>query len=111
MLPKSSRIPRKSFASLLKSSKFFHSEHFLLRTGKTSETKPQFGVSVSKKISKKAVTRNTIRRRVYAVLSKKIKNIKPISALLIAKPGAEEIQGAHLQAEIEKLLKISKLIA
>ncbi len=110
MLPKTSRISRENFSELLKSSKFYHSPHFILRVGNAALGRARFGVSVSKKISKKAVTRNLIRRRVYSILNKKIINLFPTTALFVAKIGAEKIRGVELEKEIEKILRSSNLI-
>ena len=75
---------------------------FYLRPSPSEE--PEIIISVSKKVAKKAVTRNLIKRRVRAVL-RKIKE-KPKSFMLIAKPGAEEVKGEVLEAELKNLFKI-----
>ncbi|KKU50271.1 MAG: ribonuclease P protein component [Candidatus Zambryskibacteria bacterium RIFCSPHIGHO2_12_FULL_48_10] len=61
-------------------------------------------ISVSKKISKKAVTRNTIKRRVRAVLRDLEKKQELTSFLIIARPGAENIKGDELKKELKALL-------
>ncbi|MBI2674028.1 MAG: ribonuclease P protein component [Candidatus Zambryskibacteria bacterium] len=61
-------------------------------------------ISVSKKISKKAVIRNRIRRRVRPILQKFISHLKPATYFIVAKPGAEEIKGEALEVELQKLL-------
>lgn len=83
MLPKKSRIPRKMFSLLLKQAKFFGNDLFLLRFNRNQHLGSRFGVSVSKKVAKKAVTRNKLRRSGYALIAKNIPNIKKdIIALL-----------------------------
>jgi len=67
--------------------------------------KAQFAVSVSKKISKKAVARNKIRRRVYAMIKKLIPKIEPGLYLIIVKPGAENIKGEELKNELNLLFE------
>jgi ribonuclease P protein component len=66
MLKKANRIARTDFATYLKSGKRLHAECATL----IWHSHPTFHASVvvSKKVSKLAVTRNTIRRRVYAQL-------------------------------------------
>jgi ribonuclease P protein component len=108
MLPRNSRISRKEFPNLLNSKSFFHSPHFSLRVAHS--TKPQIAVSVSKKISKKAVTRNGIRRRTYSVIYKYLKRIKPGMLLFVAKAGSEKIKGVTLEKEIDTLLKSADLV-
>ena len=66
MLKKTDRLARVDFLPFFKSGKRVHSEHLSLVYGKH----PTFHASVvvSKKVSKRAVGRNTIRRRLYAHL-------------------------------------------
>ena len=61
-------------------------------------------ISVSKKVSKKAVIRNTVKRRVRAV----IKNLKlePASYIFIAKPGAENLKGKTLENELTRIIRL-----
>jgi len=76
--------------------------HFILRSSPSTEK--EFIISVSKKVSKKAVIRNLIKRRIRPILKKF--DLKPARYLLIANPGAEKIRGVELQSELEKVLKI-----
>ena len=62
-------------------------------------------ISVSKKISKKAVVRNRIKRRVRAVMRSIIPKLKPSQYFIIAKLGAENIKGEELKNELAELLK------
>ncbi|OHA91584.1 MAG: ribonuclease P protein component [Candidatus Zambryskibacteria bacterium RIFCSPHIGHO2_01_FULL_49_18] len=77
--------------------------HFSVRFVKDEKNK--IIISVSKKISKKAVIRNTIKRRVRAVL----RDLKPVSCLIIAKPGAENIKGKELESELKSLVVSRRL--
>ncbi|CAN5139235.1 hypothetical protein BH11PAT3_BH11PAT3_0070 [soil metagenome] len=109
MLPTSHRMPRELFEELLKRSQYANSLHFSLRF-KVGAPHSRFGVSVSKKISKSAVIRNSIRRRVYASLRDEIEHITPGLYLFMAKAGAGKIQGEKLVLEIQGLLKSAKVI-
>ena len=77
--------------------------HFYLRV--TSSDKVKVIISVSKKISKKAVVRNTVKRRVRAIMWELLKNLKPGTYLIVAKPGAEKIRGQNLKDELAELFK------
>ena len=66
MLKKTNRLPRADFAPYLKGGKRHHSDCATLIW--QPHTTFHGSVVVSKKVSKLAVTRNTIRRRVYAQL-------------------------------------------
>ncbi len=103
MLSKNKRIPRALFKPLLESKKYFNSQNFSLRTALANETR--VAVSVSKKISKKAVIRNKIRRRVYSVTRTFIPHLPKRLFLLIAKPGAEKTKGENLKDELGELFK------
>jgi len=78
--------------------------HFYLRV--TPAARATLIISVSKKISKKAVVRNRIRRRVRPILQKFISHLKPATYFIIAKPGAEEIKGEALEKELKSLMII-----
>ena len=74
--------------------------HFALR--KSPADKVEFVISVSKKVAKKAVTRNLIKRRIRPIL--RTLALKPAKYLLIAKPGVEKVKGTELRKELEKLI-------
>lgn len=82
--------------------------YFSLRFNPSSEAK--LVISVSKKVAKKAVTRNKIKRRVRAVFRNIISRLKTGTYLIVAKIGSENIKGKELENELLKLLaKNSKL--
>jgi ribonuclease P protein component len=64
MLAKNQRLSKKQFDEYFKSGKRFHFTHCTIIYTPLSTL--HGSVVVGKKVSKKAVTRNTIRRRVYA---------------------------------------------
>ena len=103
MISKNRRIPRELFKPLLESRKYFNSAHFSLRIAK-AET-PRLTISVSKKVSKKAVVRNKIRRRVYSAVHNLMPELSDNLFLLIAKVGSENIKGQDLKDELVELLK------
>lgn len=74
--------------------------HFSLRI--TSSDTLKVIISVSKKVSKKAVIRNKIKRRVRAALRNL--DLKPRTYLIIAKSGAEDLKGEELKNELFKLI-------
>jgi ribonuclease P protein component len=78
--------------------------HFYLRV--TPADRVILIISVSKKISKKAVIRNRIRRRIRPILKNFISHLKPATYFIIAKSGAEEIKGKALEKELKSLMII-----
>lgn len=105
MLRKGERIERALFADILKSRNFVNSPHFTLRVSTGLSGGAKLAVSVSKKVAKSAVARNTTRRRAYAVLESRVKALSPGLYLFVAKKGAETLRGEKLFLEIESLLK------
>ena len=105
MLSKSHRIAREAFWPLLESRKYAHSAYFSLKMAQGSRFKA--AVSVSKKVSKKAVVRNRVRRRAYAALEALRDEIKPGLYLFMAKPGSEKLKTPEIASELATLLKKS----
>ena len=79
--------------------------HFYLRKKPALELKVV--ISVSKKVAKKAVTRNTIRRRIRPIVSELITNLRPATYFIVAQPGAENIKGEELKRELQKLFSLN----
>lgn len=102
MLAKNRRIPRKLFKPLLESKQYFNSEHFALRVALSHETR--VAVSVSKKISKKAVVRNKIRRRVYSIMGDLVSSLHAGLYLIMAKSGSAKIKEKALENELRLLV-------
>lgn len=65
--------------------------------------KIQIIISVSKKVSKKAVVRNIVKRRIRPILKKLA--LKPAKYLLIAKPGIENLRGKTLEDELIRIIR------
>jgi ribonuclease P protein component len=104
MLPKSKRLKRDHFKNLLTSRRFFHTAHFTLRLAE-SEFGPKIGVSVSKKVAKRANLRNRTRRRVYAAIRDLNLPLEGRLYLIVAKAKAETLKGENLKQELAELLK------
>jgi ribonuclease P protein component len=77
MLPRSNRIPTQQFPGVTRG-KTLQNELFRVVIKADSDLKaPQCAVIVSNKVAKTAVSRNRIRRQVYEVLGKSLKNLPP----------------------------------
>lgn len=100
MLSRTHRLSREGFKKI-RWTKSANSPFFALR-GASSREK-NFSVSVSKKVSKSAVARNTIRRRTYRVLGEEMETLPLGSFHLIARPSAEKLRGESLKKEINSL--------
>lgn len=74
----------------------------------------QFGVAVSKKVSKRAVVRNRLRRRIHAALICLLPHLRPGLWVLIAvrpQPESAVCQYAEILQELEQLLAHAGAIA
>lgn len=104
MLPKNNRLKkRKDFGRILHGSRRKEEEFFILRVSKNNIDKVRFGISVSKKISKKATLRNKTRRRVSALLKEIMPRVKEGNDVFInALPGLEKKHFLEIKQVIEK---------
>ncbi|MDH6061611.1 ribonuclease P protein component [Chrysosporum bergii ANA360D] len=122
-LPKANRLKsRKDFQAVFREGIRRHSSHFTLRalrpsvshrpsldTANSEQPLPstQFGVSISTKVSKKAVVRNRIKRQITAALDRLLPKVSPGWRLVIVvKPTAAESEcvGREFLQELEQLL-------
>ena len=109
MLSKASRLTTKQFDQYFKVGKRFHFTHCTIIYSPLDQVPGS--VVVGKKVSKKAVTRNAIRRRVYAQLRLGIEKysatgvfiiiIKPAYTDLLRKAALADI-AAHIAQVIKK---------
>ena len=77
MLPRIRRISRADFNIVQSQKRTLFSECVSFAYHKKNDTSPsQFSCVVSKKVARKAVERNTIRRQVYGILMRNIDRIK-----------------------------------
>jgi ribonuclease P protein component len=71
----------------------------------------KFGISISKKVSKKAVIRNLIKRQIKGVIRTKLLSISPgWKIIIVVKPKAIVCKYEHFLRELEELLKQAKII-
>ncbi len=78
--------------------------HFSLRKSSGAiSNRHKIIVSVSKKVSKKAVERNRVKRRVRACMRTLSKKLAPGSYLIIAKPNSKDVKGKELENELKAL--------
>ncbi|MCK5591879.1 MAG: ribonuclease P protein component [Candidatus Pacebacteria bacterium] len=128
MLPKKNRIPRRFFPLVIIKGKNYSSFNMYIRvatlpslfyldnqTKQTSSSKDgvfsRFSFITSKKVSKKAVTRNKFRRIGYGVVQKNIQNIK--EGFLVAvffKKNVINLSKKEIEEEMVFLFKKANLL-
>ncbi len=111
MLAKQYRLRfKKDFDAIFKSRHKFYSINFILRYIKNNEENSKFAFVISKKVSKKAVDRNLIKRRMSEIIRKNISNIKSgYNIIFFAKSGVLKLDYIKIQEELIFIIKRSKL--
>ena len=101
MLQKSERVTRSEFLRLYKAGKKLHSKHLTVSISPT----PGFhgSVVVSKKVSKRAVIRNTIRRRIYSEL-RSLRSCSPATYIVMVRPPYADLSKGLARAELLELI-------
>ncbi|CAK6506586.1 ribonuclease P protein component [Rickettsia helvetica] len=106
---------QKEFELINKFGKKFHERYFILVIAKTlpkifleSKYNVFLGIKVSKKLNKKAMVRNKIKRRIrhlirIIVSDSSFKAIK-FAMIIIPRKGFEEINFSHLNYELSKMI-------
>lgn len=112
MLPKINRLKKKKdFENIFKEGKIFRGDFLIIREVKNGLNETRFGFVVSNKISKKAVVRNKIRRRLRDIVRKNLSSFKKgIDVAVIALNGLEKKSFLEVKELTESILKKSKLI-
>ncbi|MEM8505043.1 MAG: ribonuclease P protein component [Cyanobacteria bacterium P01_D01_bin.1] len=72
---------------------------------------PQFGISISRKVSKRAVIRNRIKRQLRAIIHQYLSTIDPDwQVVIVVRPPAVECSFDDFLRELEYLLKKLKIV-
>lgn len=105
MLPKINRLTQKEdFRQVLKLRKFIHGRFFTIAIKKDEgNLDTKVGIIVSNKVSKKAVTRNKIKRIVRQAAREVVKkNPKEKMIVVLAKPNAANNEKEELEKDISQ---------
>jgi len=111
MLPKVNRLKKKKdLERVFKKGKRFKEDLLLLKIIKNNLELIRFGFVVSQKVSKKATVRNKIKRRLRAIIGRKIKKNKTgLDILFIVLPGLEKKKFQDVEKIINKLLQKTRI--
>lgn len=112
MLPKKNRLKnKKDFEKIFKDGKGFKEGFLFLKTRKNDLKESRFGFIVSLKVSKKAVIRNRIKRRLREIIKEKLSEVSPgVDIVLIARKGIEEEDSLRTKEIINNLFKKAKIL-
>lgn len=105
MISKKNLLKKKTdIERVFKKGRGFKEDFLLLKAVKNSLSLSRFGFVVSQKISKKAVLRNKIRRRLKEIIGAKLDKVKNSQdCLLVALPGLENKDFWEMEEIINKL--------
>lgn len=107
MLPKKYRLAdRQMFGEILSKGGRINGNFFLLTSLHTAGTEwPRVGVIISKKISKKAVVRNRIKRVVYDSVRKFLEEVSKENTLVfLAKKPVAEATSEEVSSDIDSIM-------
>jgi len=101
-LPPSARLRRAAeFAAFRDASGRVQARHFLLRVIPSVVGEARLGLAVSRKVSKRAVARNRIKRIVRESFRLHRAGLPALDVLVIARPIAADAENAALRAELD----------
>ncbi len=111
VLPREKRIGKKMFKEVFQKSRQFSSQYFFAKVSKLKESeKNTFACVISSKISKKAVVRNLLKRRINHVIRENMSQIQHgLGIIIFPKKGAEELEFEKIRQDLLKLFKTIKL--
>lgn len=114
MIPKENRFTgNRSIERVYKSARPIRSGLFTIRVKESSQDNYRLAVVVSKKVSKSAVVRNRIRRRVFELVRKNIDGSPGLKGqeiiITVFEEKAAAMRSEELAAQLENLFKKAKI--
>ncbi|MGH8152298.1 MAG: ribonuclease P protein component [Rhodanobacteraceae bacterium] len=102
-MPPAARLRRAAdFAALRRASGRWQGAYFLLRWMASSAPHARLGLAVSRRVNRRAVVRNRIKRVIRESFRMQRANLPPLDVLVIAKPSAAGSDSAALTIELER---------
>lgn len=112
MLNKRNRISDKQIIQkLFTKGNLYRDKYFIFKYIRSDSTNSEFAVIVSKKISKKAVKRNKVRRQVFEAIRLNLNLTSDLSAVIIAKTSVQEVKYEKINDSIVQFFNQIKLHA
>lgn len=108
MLPKKRRVDTARFKDIMQRSATFHSVYLSLRIQKDTAQVSRFSVVASKKVTRSAVERNFLKRKLSTPLAHFLPHI-PVGfqGIFFIKKGFSELKPQEIKDEIKHLLEKS----
>lgn len=106
MLPKKNKLTSTLFRIFGSKGRVYTSEHLNLRFSDAKKDNYRVSVVVSKKVAKKAVKRNLLKRRVFSIVSENKKDLKEGGIYTFyLKKGSLDVDFNDLKKEVINLLR------
>lgn len=115
MLPYDNRlVKRKDFEKVYKFGKYSFAGNIGLKFLENNSNEVRIGIAVGIKFSKRAVVRNTIKRKIREILRKNLKKIKKgydvVVSVRAEKPGQEKIESQKLEKDLTEAFLKARLL-
>ena len=112
MLSRLNRLTRnKDFQRIYDQGQTYRSPYLTIKVLKNELLINRFGIVVNKKISKKAVTRNKIKRRIRHLFSKELFQLKPgYDIMVITYPKIRDQEYKTIKENLTEVLRKAKLL-
>lgn len=112
MLPVANRLKKKKdFDRIFKKGIGFKEDFLIFKMAKNNLGNSRFGFIVGKTVSKKATSRNRLKRRIRDLVRVRLKEIKEgIDGVFIARPGLENRGFREIETTTNKILKRAKIL-
>ncbi|MDD5750091.1 MAG: ribonuclease P protein component [Candidatus Pacebacteria bacterium] len=113
MLPKKNRLKKKNdFARVMRQGSTAAGGCLVLRFCANQQEASRIGFVCSKKVAKRAVARNRVKRRLREIVRMMLPDIRPgYDMVFLTRPGMAETGFDEMKLIAEKLLKKARLIA
>lgn len=105
MLPHTTRLGKKLFTEVVKTGMAVHADNIWFKYRRIGDLQGRFSVSVPKKASKLAVSRNRARRRIYSAITPQ----KGFYGIFLAKNDLVHVSFEKIKAEVASLLAKASL--
>lgn len=111
MLPKKQRITKRLFSESFSHSKTQSNDNFTLKYKDILDFPTKTSIVVSKKVAKNAVDRNSLKRKIYDITGKILKNSKkPYVLMVFPKKTTTILPILSLEESLIELLKKAKTL-
>lgn len=111
LAPQNQLKNEKDIKNVFKKGRVFREDFLVFRAVNNNLGNSRFGFVVSVKVSKKATSRNKIKRRLREAVRARIKRAKTgVDGLFIAAPGIEKMGFEEIDSLVDKIFLKTKLI-